>query len=82
MLCKKVDSDDMQECDNVYVSDSPLSVGTMIKRQAIKTHEVYTQNLEKCLIDDRKVMINSLSSILDICDQSLNSQQRLFSLKQ
>ena len=66
----------------MYMSPIPLSVGTIIKREAVKIHEVYAQNVEKCPVDDRKVMTNGLSSILDLCDQSLNSQQRLFNLKQ
>ncbi|KAG1167014.1 hypothetical protein G6F36_012724 [Rhizopus arrhizus] len=37
---------------------------------------------DDCSVDDRQVMTNGLSSILDLCDQSLNSQQWLFSLKQ
>lgn len=83
---QEVDNDDTQdkriEHDDVYISNSSLSVGTIIKRVAVKIREVYAQNLEKCPVDDRKIMTNGLSSILDLCDQSLNSQRRLFSLKQ
>ncbi|KAI9360702.1 hypothetical protein BD770DRAFT_442009 [Pilaira anomala] len=83
---EEVDKDDKQdkriEHNDVYVSNSSLSVGTIIKREAVKIHNTYALNPEKCPVDDRKVMTNGLSSILDLCDQSVNSQQRLFSLNQ
>ncbi|KAG1452627.1 hypothetical protein G6F56_007765 [Rhizopus delemar] len=48
---QEVDNDDTQdkriEHDNVNVSNSSLSVGTIIKREAVKVHEVYAQNLKE-----------------------------------
>lgn len=74
--------DEPVEHDGVFVFNFCLSVRTVIKRKAMKIHQQYAESLEKCSVDDRKIMINGLSSILDLCDLSVNSQQRPFNVKQ
>lgn len=58
-----------------------FSVGTY-EEEGSKDPRRISQNLKKCPFDDSKAMTNGLSFILDLCDQSLNSQQRLFSPRQ
>lgn len=71
-----VDEDDDQnekvEHDGVYVKGIDMSVGTLIK--ALELHESYKDDIEQCSVDDRKIITNGLSSILDLSNESINSQ--------
>ncbi|CAO0795713.1 unnamed protein product [Mucor circinelloides] len=65
------------ESDNVFVSEQTASVGTVTKREAIEIHEKLLSK-EALTARQRKIMTNSLSSILDLADNSLASQRSLF----
>lgn len=71
----------VKECDGIYVCDNTDSIGTIIKRDAIKIHEKLLNN-DKLTLRQRKIMTNGLSSILDLSDNSLASQRTLFSEKE
>lgn len=79
-----IDVDDDQnekvEHDGVYVKGIDMSVGTLIK--ALELHESYKDDIEQCSVDDRKIITNGLSSILDPSDESVNSHYRFFSADQ
>ncbi|KAG1080294.1 hypothetical protein G6F42_023400 [Rhizopus arrhizus] len=62
------------ESDNVFVSEQTASVGTVTKREAIEIHEKLLSK-EALTARQRKIMTNSLSSILDLADNSLASQR-------
>lgn len=77
------DNDDEKvEHDEVFVRGLNLSVGTLIKQKALEIHEQYKNDVEQCPVDDRKIISNGLSSILDLSDESINSQYRYFSQEQ
>ncbi|KAK4512007.1 uncharacterized protein ATC70_013249 [Mucor velutinosus] len=69
----KAKLDEMEEADNIKIGDGP-SVGTIIKREAIKLFKKGTPT------DSRKykIMTNGLSSILDVADITETSQKALF----
>lgn len=67
------------EYDEIFVKESNVSVGTIIKRAALEYfHESKTRKLS---VRERKIMTNGLSSILDLFDHSNSSQKSLFSNK-
>ncbi|OBZ87050.1 hypothetical protein A0J61_04912 [Choanephora cucurbitarum] len=74
-----IDGAELVECDDVFVADSDLSVGTMIKRIACNLHEK-TDTTLTCR--ERKIMTSGLSSILDLSDDSFESQRSLFTDEQ
>ncbi|KAI8375209.1 hypothetical protein BD560DRAFT_393046 [Blakeslea trispora] len=74
-----IDGAELVECDDVFVTGSNLSVGTMIKRIAYSLHEKTDTNLT---CRERKIMTSGLSSILDLSDDSFESQRSLFTDEQ
>ncbi|KAL9541690.1 hypothetical protein MBANPS3_008974 [Mucor bainieri] len=70
-----VGDSELIESDKVFVTGSDISVGTTIKRSAYNLHE--KKEPMSCR-DDRKIMTSGLSSILDLSDDSFDSQRSLF----
>ncbi|KAL7327135.1 hypothetical protein PS15p_209370 [Mucor circinelloides] len=66
------------ESDNVFVAGCDISVGTMIKRAAYNLHE----KNQPMSCRERKIMTSGLSSILDLSDDSFDSQRSLFTQTQ
>ncbi|KAI8979868.1 hypothetical protein BDB01DRAFT_836912 [Pilobolus umbonatus] len=66
------------ESDGIMIPNSIVSLGTIIKREALKLHQLYLQNPKQLTDRQRKTMTTGLSSILDLSDQSYSSQRELF----
>ncbi|KAG2229906.1 hypothetical protein INT48_008281 [Thamnidium elegans] len=75
------DSNKYKENDNIFVNESDCSIGTTIKRHALKLHHKYQQN-EPLSNRERKIMVAGLSSILDLNDVSVDSQLSLFTVSE
>ncbi|CAO3591137.1 unnamed protein product [Absidia cylindrospora] len=69
------------EVDNIYVESSSLSIGTIIKNRALTIHKDYKEG-KKLANRERKIMVAGLSSILDLSDNSMESQRSLFDDKE
>ncbi|KAI8143170.1 hypothetical protein BJV82DRAFT_103049 [Fennellomyces sp. T-0311] len=67
-----------EEIDGIYVNASGPSVGTTIKREALYMNSQYKSG-QKLTSRERKIMVAGMSSILDIADNSMESQRSLFS---
>ena len=70
------------ESDEVVIPNSVDSLGTIIKKEALQLHKLYSQNPNHLSNRDRKLMTAGLSSILDLADQFHSSQRKLFSNEQ
>ncbi|KAG2202787.1 hypothetical protein INT47_004811 [Mucor saturninus] len=66
------------ESDYVFITGCDISLGTMIKRAARQLHE----NNQPLSCRERKIMTSGLSSILDLSDDSFDSQRSLFTDEQ
>ncbi|KAI8972775.1 hypothetical protein BDB01DRAFT_883928, partial [Pilobolus umbonatus] len=66
------------EIDGIMIPNSIVSLGTIIKREALKPHQLYLQNPKQLTDRQRKIMTAGFSSILDLSDQSYSSQPKLF----
>lgn len=76
MMINKVDD------DKVSVCGLNLSVGALIKQEALEIQEQYKKEVKLCPVDDKTTMSIGLSSILDLYDKSINSQNPCLSSKQ
>lgn len=74
-----VNDSNLVESDEVFVTDCNLSVGTIIKRAAYELHQ---RSNQKMTCRERKIMTSGLSSILDLSDDSFDSQRSLFNSEQ
>jgi hypothetical protein len=70
------------ESDMKYLQGQELSIGTIIKRNALDLFNKNENKLDSISIRKRKMISNGLSSILDLVDQSYNSQRSLFKVKE
>ncbi|KAI7889406.1 uncharacterized protein EV154DRAFT_282504 [Mucor mucedo] len=75
---ERADESELVESDHVFIAGCDVSVGTMIKRAARKIHE----NNQSLSCRERKIMTSGLSSILDLSDDSFDSQRSLFTDEQ
>lgn len=66
------------ESDMLYMSSHETSISTRIKRNALDLFTLHHNELQKISLRKRKIISNGLSSILDLVDQSFNSQRALF----
>lgn len=69
---------ELVESDYVSITGCDISVGAMIKRAARELHE----NNQSLSCRERKIMASELSSILDLSDDSFDSQRFLFTDEQ
>lgn len=70
------------EHDGITVSGSDISLATIIKRHAVNYHEAFALNPDGLKPRQRTIMSASLSSILDLTDQSFGSQRSIFTADQ
>lgn len=57
------------ESDGIMIPNSTVSLGTIIKREALKLHSLYLQNPKQLTDRQRKIMTAGFSSILDLSEQ-------------
>ncbi|SAL96320.1 hypothetical protein [Absidia glauca] len=70
-------SEEVVETDDIVCEPTKLSIGTIIKREAITLHDQYKHG-NPLSSRQRKIMSNGLSSIFDVVDHSYTSQRKLF----
>ncbi|CAO3618345.1 unnamed protein product [Cunninghamella blakesleeana] len=71
----------LNEIDGIFLNSKAPSVGTIIKQNALLILKEYT-NGAKLSTRRRKIMVAGLSSILDLSDNSNESQKSLFTYKE
>ncbi|CAO3694884.1 hypothetical protein G6F70_003807 [Rhizopus microsporus] len=70
------------EHDGITVPGLDVSLATIIKRKAVKCHEMFALNPDDLTPRQKKIMSAGLSSILDLTDQSFGSQRSIFTAEQ